>query len=112
MRQRILIAIALARQPELLIADEPTSALDVTVQRQILDHLQTLVDQHGTTLLFVTHSIEEALVVGNRVLVLSPRPGRVRAELDAQAFGLHSLGSPAFQAQAQRIHGLLFEEAA
>ena len=61
------------------------------------------------TLLFVTHSIEEALVVGNRILLLSPHPGRVRAELDADAFGHHSAGSPEFQAASQRIHRLLFD---
>ena len=63
------------------------------------------------TLLFVTHSIEEALVVGSRIALLSPHPGRMRAEINSHTYGLHSLGSDDFQATAQRIHGLLFEEA-
>jgi len=74
--------------------------------------LLTLWEDVKFTLLFVTHSIEEALVVGKRIGVLSPHPGRLRAELNAHEFGLHSLGSAEFQAQAQRIHGLLFDGAA
>ena len=62
-------------------------------------------------LLFVTHSIEEALVVGNRILLLSPHPGRVRAEIHSHQYDLHSLGGVAFQASARRIHRLLFDEA-
>ena len=62
------------------------------------------------TLLFVTHSIEEALVVGGRILLLSPHPGRVRAELNSHQFDLASQGGAEFQATAQRIHHLLFDE--
>jgi NitT/TauT family transport system ATP-binding protein len=61
-------------------------------------------------LLFVTHSIEEALVVGNRILLLSPHPGRVRAEVHSHQYDLHSLGGVAFQESARRIHRLLFDE--
>jgi NitT/TauT family transport system ATP-binding protein len=112
MKQRVAIARALAMQPRVLLMDEPFAALDALTRRQMQEELLALWDEIGFTLVFVTHSIDEALVVGNRILVLSPHPGRVRAELNAHDFDLKSAGSAAFQAQAQRIHGLLFEDVA
>ena len=110
MKQRVAIARALAMQPEVLLMDEPFAALDALTRRKMQEELSRLWEELRFTLVFVTHSIEEALVVGNRILLLSPHPGRVRAELNSHQFGLHSAGSAEFQAASSRIHGLLFDE--
>ena len=112
MKQRVAIARALAMQPRVLLMDEPFAALDALTRRKMQEELLALWDEVRFTLLFVTHSIEEALVVGSRIALLSPHPGRMRAEINSHAFDLHSTGGAEFQAAAQRIHGLLFEEEA
>jgi NitT/TauT family transport system ATP-binding protein len=110
MKQRVAIARALAMQPEVLLMDEPFAALDALTRRKMQEELGRLWEELRFTLLFVTHSIEEALVVGNRILLLSPHPGQVRAELNSHQFDLASAGGAEFQAATQRIHALLFGE--
>ncbi|MCV9962105.1 ABC transporter ATP-binding protein [Pararhizobium sp. BT-229] len=70
-RQRVMIAMALANRPELLIADEPTTALDVTVQAQILELLKKLKDDHGMSMLFITHDLGIVRKIADRVCVMT-----------------------------------------
>jgi NitT/TauT family transport system ATP-binding protein len=110
MKMRVAIARAMALEPDVLLMDEPFAALDALTRRKMQEELLGLWDQLRFTVLFVTHSIEEAILVGSRILVLSPHPGRVRAELDADMLGIGDIDKPAFGVLSKRIHRLLFEE--
>jgi NitT/TauT family transport system ATP-binding protein len=110
MKQRVAIARALAMEPAVLLMDEPFAALDALTRRKMQEELVGLWDALRFTVIFVTHSIEEALLIGSRILVLSPHPGRVKAELNAGQLGFADAGTLAFDALHKRIHNLLFAD--
>jgi NitT/TauT family transport system ATP-binding protein len=106
MKQRVSIARGMAMEPDVLLMDEPFAALDALTRRKMQDELLRLWDDTRFTALFVTHSIEEAIRIGNRILLLSPHPGQVKAELNSVPSS--ELGT-ASQAQLEsRINDMLF----
>jgi NitT/TauT family transport system ATP-binding protein len=108
MKQRVAIARALAMQPTILLLDEPFAALDALTRRRMQEELLNLWDAIRCTMIFVTHSIEEAIIVGSRTIVLSPHPGRVRADLNCGRFTFNSHASPEFARLKDRIDRMLF----
>ncbi len=87
MKQRVAIARALALQPQLLLMDEPFGSLDAITRQRLQAELNRIVEQTGVTLMFVTHSIEEALVLGDRIVVLGDAPSTVLEIVDVRELG-------------------------
>ena len=110
MKQRVAIARAMAMEPEILLMDEPFAALDALTRRRMQEELLQLWQDTRFTMLFVTHSIEEAIILGNRILVLSPHPGQVKAELNSHQLGHAAVGSGEFAALQNRIQRMLFAD--
>ena len=105
MKQRVAIARALALEPRILLMDEPFGSLDAITRQRLQAELNRIVAETGVTLLFVTHSIEEALVLGDRVVVFSPPPSRVLEIVDVRELG--GPATPEYSAMRGRLRGLL-----
>jgi NitT/TauT family transport system ATP-binding protein len=108
MKQRVAIARAMAMEPDVLLMDEPFAALDALTRRKMQDELLELWDEIRFTMVFVTHSIAEAIKVGSRILLLSPHPGQVKAELNSVP--RTGAGPDDARLLEERIHEMLFAE--
>ncbi len=108
MKQRVAIARGMAMEPDVLLMDEPFAALDALTRRKMQDELLQLWDDTHFTVLFVTHSIAEAIKVGNRILLLSPHPGQVKAEINSLPRA--AADSDASKSLEDKIHKMLFAD--
>lgn len=108
MKARVAIARGMAMEPDILLMDEPFAALDALTRRKMQDELLRLWEDTKFTVLFVTHSIPEAVKIGNRILLLSPHPGQVKAELNST--GSDEPDPRTGRTLSDSIHRLLFAD--
>jgi NitT/TauT family transport system ATP-binding protein len=108
MKQRVAIARAMAMEPDVLLMDEPFAALDALTRRKMQEELLQLWAETRFTMLFVTHSIPEAVLIGNRILLLSPHPGQVKGELNSD--GSDPIDPASGRKLSDRIHDMLFAD--
>jgi NitT/TauT family transport system ATP-binding protein len=108
MKQRVAIARALATEPDILLMDEPFAALDAMTRRKLQEDLLALAQDLRFTLLFVTHAIDEAILIGTHLHLLSAHPGRTLATFETGDLSFADLGSQRFETVARMVHDLLF----
>lgn len=113
MKMRVSIARALSAEPRLLLMDEPFAALDEPTRQALNDDLKRLSREDRITVIFVTHSVTEASYLSDRVLVMTPRPGRIKAEVVSQPAqrGSGFRASPEFAAIQAKVAKVLLEAA-
>ncbi len=109
MRQRVAIARALAIDPSVLLMDEPFGALDALTRDRLYAELESIWSSTRKTILFVTHNVQEAIALGDRILVFAPRPGRIVREFHIDLPRPRSLEDHRLVAQAAAILGVLKE---
>ena len=110
MKQRVAIARCLAMKPEIVLMDEPFAALDALTRQQMQEELLELWNRSKFTMIFVTHSIEEAILLGNRVVLLSPHPGQVKEILDVDLDDPTNRLHGRFNELRDTIHRVLFKD--
>jgi NitT/TauT family transport system ATP-binding protein len=110
MRQRVALARALGQNADVLLMDEPFGALDAMTRDLLHDELERICSERTLTVLFVTHNVREAARLGDRVIVLSSRPGRVIAEYDVPRHGPRRIDSPEVAHMAAMLTDRLREE--
>lgn len=113
MKQRVAIARTLANEPEVLLMDEPFGALDAQTRVVMQELLADICERTNTTILFITHDIDEAVLLGDRIYVMSRRPGTVREMIKVNIPGERShnvLVTPAFLETKKRIMDMLWQE--
>jgi NitT/TauT family transport system ATP-binding protein len=110
MRQRVAIARALATEPDVLLMDEPFAALDAQTRDLLHDELERIWSDTGRTIIFVTHNVREAVRLGDRVVLLTFRPGRVKSEFPVELPRPRSLEDPQVALAARDVLDELREE--
>jgi len=110
MKQRVAIARAFAVDPSIMLMDEPFGALDALTRRLLQRELLRIWHEQQRTVVFITHSVEEAIFLADRILVMSARPGRIRAEWNVTASRPRDVTSDEVRQLERQIYALLDEE--